>query len=116
MLRDLVASYTGSGGFHTSAFEGRAQETNTEMDLWEGVDVVVVCAGRGETARGPAGVERGGCETLVRFVSHKCVLHGKPLIWGWAGAAGEGGAGVEVCTRDRPISHCSHKVSRLGRS
>lgn len=94
VLRDLVAAYT--GGSHASAFEGGAQETNTEMDLWEGVDVVVVCAGRGGAARGSGGGERGGCETLVRFVSHKCVLHGKPLIWGWAGAAGEGGAGVEV--------------------
>ena len=97
MLRDLVAAHMGPGGSHISAFEGGAQDTDTEMDLWEGVDVVVVCAGRRGPKNGSNGAKRGGCERLLRFVSHKCVLHAKPLIWGWAGAAGEGGAGVEVC-------------------
>lgn len=92
-LRDFVTGHTGPGGVRVSAFEGDAQDTDTEMDLWEGVDAVILCVGRGEAVKGAA---QGGCEALVRFVSHKCVLHGKPLVWGWAGAAGEGGAGVEV--------------------
>ena len=96
VLRDLVVGYTGPGGFRISAFEGGAQDTDAEMDLWEGVDAVVLCAGRGGATRESGRAEQGGCEALVRFVSHRCVLHGKPLVWGWAGAAGEGGAGVEV--------------------
>lgn len=99
VIRDLVAGHTGPGGFRISAYEGGAQDTDTEMDLWEGVDAVILCAGRGGAARRSGGAAQGGCEALVRFVSHKCVLHGKPLVWGWAGAAGEGGAGVEVNAR-----------------
>lgn len=96
VLRDLVAGHTGSGGLQISAFDGSVHDTDTEMDLWEGVDAVMLCAGRGGAAKGSDGAAQGDCEALVRFVSHKCVLHNKPLVWGWAGAAGEGGAGVEV--------------------
>lgn len=72
------------------------------MDLWEGVDAVIICAGRGgydaaAAAEREAGAGvAGGCEALVRFVSHKCVLHRKPLVWGWAGGLGKWGGGVEV--------------------
>lgn len=78
------------------------------MDLWEGVDAVIICAGRGRydaaLTPAPAPPERAqdvgfarDCEALVRFVSHKCVLHRKPLVWGWTESpAGELGGGVEV--------------------
>ncbi|CAM9875727.1 unnamed protein product [Ectocarpus fasciculatus] len=105
-LRGLVSGHIGPGGSRVSAFGGAVQDTDTEIDLWEGVDAVVMCAGRrnggegrggrGGGTTGGAGGSVGGCEALVRFVSHKCVLHGKPLVWGWAGGGGEGGAGVEV--------------------
>lgn len=108
VLRDLVAGCTGPGGVRISAFDGSAQDTDTETDLWEGVDAVVLCAGRGGSPRGAGGVAQESCEALVRFVSHKCVLHGKPLVWGWAGAAGEGGAGVEVNARELSFAFSSY--------
>ncbi|CAM9422327.1 unnamed protein product [Ectocarpus sp. 12 AP-2014] len=105
-LCELVSGHIGPGGSRVSAFDGAVQDTDTEIDLWEGIDAVVICAGRGIggerrggrggcTADGAGGMA-GDCEALVRFVSHKCVLHSKPLVWGWAGSGGEGGAGVEV--------------------
>eukprot|EP00903_Cladosiphon_okamuranus_P010786 g10192.t1 len=107
VLRDLVAGQAGPGGFRVSAFEGGAQDTDAETDLWEGVDAVILCVGRGgAAARGSTGAEQGGCESLVRFVSYKCVLHSKPLVWGWAGGAGEGGAGVEAVATTAPGSEC----------
>lgn len=105
-LCELVSRHIGTSGSCVSAFDGAVQDTDTEIDLWEGIDAVVMCAGRGSGEEGigrrgggttdRAGGMAGGCEALVRFVSHKCVLHGKPLVWGWAGSGGEGGAGVEV--------------------
>ncbi|CAN0255593.1 unnamed protein product [Ectocarpus sp. 4 AP-2014] len=105
-LRELVSGHIDPGGSRMSTFDGAVQDTDTEIDLWEGVDAVVICAGRGSGGEGRggrgggttdgAGGMAGGCEALVRFVSHKCVLHSKPLVWGWAGSGGEGGAGVEV--------------------
>lgn len=106
VLRDAVSRHAGPDGSHVSAFDGAVQDTDTEMDLWQGVDAVVMCVGRGAGgvgAKRTGGAARGGCEDLVRFVSHKCVLHGKPLVWGWAGGAGEGGAGVEVRREDKKL-------------
>lgn len=102
MIRDLAQGYTGSDRLKVSAFDGAVQDLHLEMDLWEGVDAVVVCAGRsvgggeGEARGGWGETRREDCEALVRFVSHKCVVHSKPMVWGWAGGRGEGGAGVEV--------------------
>lgn len=97
-------SGAGAGSFpHTSAFDGYVQDTDGDTDLWEGIDAVIICAGRGDgmcvmEASGAGGSSTGArhIEDLVRFVSHKCVLHGKPLVWGWAGGGGNGGGGVEV--------------------
>ncbi|CAM9606563.1 unnamed protein product, partial [Hapterophycus canaliculatus] len=73
VIRDLVHGFTGPGRSKVSAFDGAVQDMDLEVDLWEGVDAVVVCANRKGGARGGPGeggwkkATRGGCEELLRF-------------------------------------------------
>ncbi|CAM9208050.1 unnamed protein product [Choristocarpus tenellus] len=93
LMKGLSVVQTGIGvdpGFCVQSFEGCARCFDHDPDLWEGVDAVVVCMGRDD------GYGKKGNEELLRFLNHKCVLHKKPLVWGWAGGTGEGGGGVEV--------------------
>ncbi|CAB1111090.1 unnamed protein product [Ectocarpus sp. CCAP 1310/34] len=46
-LCELVSGRIDPGGSRMSAVDGAVQDTDTEIDLWEGVDAVVICAGRG---------------------------------------------------------------------